>query len=124
VVLEAEHVLDAPVSGVLVAWNGEPDGDHAVLLGSCSQSPAAAAGRRARQRRLRSGGAGRWCRRCRAAATTWWTTRAWPHRCARWHARRWTRRHPRTRPGAGHAHRLGQRGAPGVGPRPPPTPEP
>jgi hypothetical protein len=33
VVLEAEHVLDAPVSGVLVAWNGEPDGDHAVLLG-------------------------------------------------------------------------------------------
>ena len=33
VMLEAEHVLDAPVSGVLVAWNGEPDGDHAVLLG-------------------------------------------------------------------------------------------
>jgi Kef-type K+ transport system membrane component KefB len=32
VVLEAEHVLDSPVNGVVAAWDGEPDGDTAVLL--------------------------------------------------------------------------------------------
>jgi Kef-type K+ transport system membrane component KefB len=32
VVVAAEHVVDAPVSGVVAAWDGTPDGDHAVLV--------------------------------------------------------------------------------------------
>jgi Kef-type K+ transport system membrane component KefB len=32
VVMESEHVLDAPLNGVVAAWDGGPDGDTAVLL--------------------------------------------------------------------------------------------